>query len=75
MADSNTLLAQAREHIYQFEYEKAHDILNRARELDPNNTELLDLHAELLIEVNMTEEAKQISFLRQFLRCDNFYYP
>lgn len=61
--DPNQLLDLAKQDIYAFEYEKAHEKLLEAHRLNPTNTEVLDLHSEVLIEVGMIKEAKEISFL------------
>lgn len=67
MDQAKLLLKEAKEDIYKFDYELAHEKLSKAHLLDPTNTDILDIHSEVLMEVGMIEEAEKISFLQIIL--------
>lgn len=58
------LLQEADELVQMYEYQKSVDKLHEAYQLSPNNTDVLDKLAEVLLEVGQIEDAQNISFYR-----------
>lgn len=70
MAASNVpqLLQEAADFVQMFEYQQAVDKFHEAYQLEPENTEVLDNLAEVLLELGEVEDAHNISFSRHTTR-------
>lgn len=56
------LLAKAEEYVESYDIELAEKFYQRAHEMEPNNTKVLDSYAGLLLEMDDFERAKQVTF-------------